>query len=101
MFANVRARSAQLMRGLYLLSKRHPCIADVRGRGLMVGVEFGGGGGGSGGSSSNGGDSSEISRAGPAPKGCALVRREWAGGMGGRGDWEGAGSRIRNPPSQT
>lgn len=41
MMANVVSRSAQLMRGLVLLAKRYP-IVDVRGRGLMVGVEFGG-----------------------------------------------------------
>jgi hypothetical protein len=42
MLANVEARSAQLMRGLVLLAKKYPIIIDVRGRGLMVGVEFGG-----------------------------------------------------------
>jgi 4-aminobutyrate aminotransferase-like enzyme len=41
MLSNVEARSAQLMRGLVLLTKKYPII-DVRGRGLMVGVEFGG-----------------------------------------------------------
>jgi len=45
MLANVTSRSAQLMRGLVLLSKKYPII-DVRGRGLMVGVEFGGRDGG-------------------------------------------------------
>lgn len=45
MMANVRSRSAQLMRGLVLLSKRYPLV-DIRGRGLMVGVEFGGHDGG-------------------------------------------------------
>lgn len=45
MLTNVTARSAQLMRGLTLLAKRHP-ITDIRGRGLMVGVEFGGTDGG-------------------------------------------------------
>ncbi len=45
MMANVAARSAQLMRGLVLLTKKYP-IVDVRGRGLMVGVEFGAADGG-------------------------------------------------------
>ncbi|GBF89952.1 4-aminobutyrate transaminase [Raphidocelis subcapitata] len=45
MLANVAARSAQLMRGLTLLAEKWP-LSDVRGRGLMVGVEFGGADGG-------------------------------------------------------
>jgi hypothetical protein len=63
---NVQHRSAQLMKALVLLSKQYPII-DVRGRGLMVGVEFGGTDGGR-----------------RAEKGVALVRAEGRGqGMGG------------------
>jgi len=38
---NARQRGIQLMTGLLELSKRHPAIIDVRGRGLMVGLELG------------------------------------------------------------
>lgn len=39
-FENVRARGAQLERGLCELVDRHPVMADVRGRGLLWGFEF-------------------------------------------------------------
>lgn len=39
-FANVRARSEQLLHGLKNLQKKFPIIGDVRGIGLIVGVEF-------------------------------------------------------------
>lgn len=38
--ANAAARGEQLMDGLAEMQARFPCIGDVRGRGLMVGVEF-------------------------------------------------------------
>ena len=38
--ANVRARGAQLERGLHALAERYSCIVDVRGRGLLWGFEF-------------------------------------------------------------
>ena len=38
---NVRARGAQLMRGLVDIAARNPSIKDVRGRGLMVAAELG------------------------------------------------------------
>lgn len=37
---NARARGAELMAGLRHLQERYPTIGDVRGLGLMVGVEF-------------------------------------------------------------
>ena len=37
---NARQRGEQLMKGLRQLQTRHPVIGDVRGMGLMVGVEF-------------------------------------------------------------
>jgi 4-aminobutyrate aminotransferase len=37
---NVNARGEQLMDGLRKLQKKYPVIGDVRGRGLMVGVEL-------------------------------------------------------------
>ena len=46
MVANAAERGAQLQKGLVALAAKHPAIVDVRGRGLMVGIEFGGGGGG-------------------------------------------------------
>ena len=38
--ANSRARGAQLLAGLEKLKARYGCIGDVRGRGLMAGVEI-------------------------------------------------------------
>jgi len=38
---NAAVRGTQLMQGLVSLAQQQPCIIDVRGRGLMVGVEFG------------------------------------------------------------
>lgn len=38
--ANVRERGVQLERGLRALAERYPCMADVRGRGLLWGFEF-------------------------------------------------------------
>lgn len=39
--ANARDRGAQLMAGLRSLAERHPCLVDIRGKGLMVGAEIG------------------------------------------------------------
>ena len=41
MLDNAKARGQQLMQGLVRLSSSYP-ITDIRGRGLMVGLEFGG-----------------------------------------------------------
>jgi 4-aminobutyrate aminotransferase-like enzyme len=41
MLANAAERGRQLMGGLVALSKRFPSIIDIRGRGLMVGLELG------------------------------------------------------------
>jgi acetylornithine/succinyldiaminopimelate/putrescine aminotransferase len=38
---NAGLRGAELMTGLRALAAEHPMIADVRGRGLMIGIEFG------------------------------------------------------------
>jgi ornithine--oxo-acid transaminase len=38
---NAAARGEELMTGLRAIAARQPTIADVRGRGLMVGIEFG------------------------------------------------------------
>jgi 4-aminobutyrate aminotransferase-like enzyme len=38
--ANSRARGAQLHAGLKKLQERYGCIGDVRGRGLMAGIEI-------------------------------------------------------------
>jgi 4-aminobutyrate aminotransferase len=40
LLGNARARGAELMGGLRELMADHPGIGDVRGRGLMIGVEF-------------------------------------------------------------
>lgn len=40
MLANARERGSQLMSGLRHLQEEHPAIGDVRGLGLMIGVEF-------------------------------------------------------------
>jgi 4-aminobutyrate aminotransferase len=37
---NAAERGAQLMDGLYEIQARYPMMGDVRGLGLMVGVEF-------------------------------------------------------------
>jgi 4-aminobutyrate aminotransferase len=37
---NAAARGEQLMAGLRKLQEKYPCIGDIRGRGLMVGVEI-------------------------------------------------------------
>ena len=37
---NVAARGEQLIKGLRILQSQHACIGDVRGMGLMIGVEF-------------------------------------------------------------
>ena len=42
---NARERGVQLAAGLVDIAGRFPAIVDVRGRGLMAAVEFGGGGG--------------------------------------------------------
>jgi acetylornithine/succinyldiaminopimelate/putrescine aminotransferase len=36
----VRERGAQLFEGLAALQRRHPCVAELRGRGLMAGVRI-------------------------------------------------------------
>ena len=38
---NAHARGEELMTGLRAIAERQPTIADVRGRGLMIGIEFG------------------------------------------------------------
>ena len=40
LIANARARGEQLTEGLRRLAERHACIGDVRGLGLMQGIEF-------------------------------------------------------------
>ena len=37
---NAQRRGAQLMEGLRELQKKYPCVGDLRGRGLMVGIEL-------------------------------------------------------------
>jgi acetylornithine/succinyldiaminopimelate/putrescine aminotransferase len=41
LMANATARGEELMAGLRAIAERQPTIADVRGRGLMIGIEFG------------------------------------------------------------
>jgi len=38
---NANARGAELMQGLQAIAARQPSIIDIRGRGLMIGIEFG------------------------------------------------------------
>ena len=38
---NATAQGAKLIHGLRELAKAHPCIVDVRGKGLMIGMEIG------------------------------------------------------------
>jgi 4-aminobutyrate aminotransferase len=38
--ANTKARGAQLMAALAPLGERHPAIGEIRGKGLMIGLEF-------------------------------------------------------------
>lgn len=40
LLANARARGEQLVRGLEKIQEEHPMVGDVRGLGLMIGVEF-------------------------------------------------------------
>lgn len=40
LLTNARERGEQILDGLRMLAKRHPIIGDVRGRGLMIGVEL-------------------------------------------------------------
>ncbi len=40
LMANAATMGERLMTGASRLMEKHPCIGDVRGRGLMVGVEF-------------------------------------------------------------
>lgn len=46
---NARVRGDQLAEGLQRIAEKYPAITDVRGRGLMQGIEFGEAGGRSGG----------------------------------------------------
>jgi ornithine--oxo-acid transaminase len=41
LMANAEARGQELMTGLREIAQRQPTIVDVRGRGLMIGIEFG------------------------------------------------------------
>ncbi|MHB2024620.1 MAG: aspartate aminotransferase family protein [Mycobacteriales bacterium] len=41
LIANARARGASLMSGLSEIAREQPMITQVRGRGLMIGIEFG------------------------------------------------------------
>jgi len=38
--ANAEAMGARFMDGLLKLQRKHPCMGDVRGKGLMLGIEF-------------------------------------------------------------
>jgi 4-aminobutyrate aminotransferase len=71
MVSNAAERGVQLQRGLVRLAEKHPEIVDVRGRGLMVGIEFGGGGG-KGGAGGGGGKARPRGNPSPCPvKGAA------------------------------
>jgi 4-aminobutyrate aminotransferase len=37
---NAATRGAELMTGLRAMAEKHPCIGDVRGQGLMIGIDF-------------------------------------------------------------
>jgi 4-aminobutyrate aminotransferase len=59
MVSNAAERGIQLQKGLVKLAEKHPAIVDVRGRGLMVGIEFGG--------EKGGGSDGKKRRGNPAP----------------------------------
>jgi len=40
LLAQVQARGDYLLKALAVALKRHPCVGDIRGRGLLAGVEF-------------------------------------------------------------
>lgn len=77
MVENARERGVQLQRGLVEMAKRHESIVDVRGRGLMVGLEFGSNNGGNGLGCGKGGsaknENDERGNPGAAKKGAAAA----------------------------